>query len=116
MEILNFLRQPAQIESVHGGEGLCRNCRVLGPESFDTPVRFLYYTVLPSGASFGEHTHGDDNEVYLVLEGSGLYSMYGEAASVEAGDVLINKPFAFHFLKNTGDSEMRVLVFEVYNR
>lgn len=85
MEIVNFLRQPAQIESVHGGEGLCRNCRVLGPESFDTPVRFLYYTVLPSGASFGEHTHGDDNEVYLVLEGSGLYSMNGEAASVEAG-------------------------------
>ena len=42
MEIVNFLRQPAQIESVHGGEGLCRNCRVLGPESFDTPVRFLY--------------------------------------------------------------------------
>ena len=79
-------------------------------------MRFLYYTVLPSGASFGEHTHGDDNEVYLVLEGSGLYSMNGEAASVEAGDVLINKPFAFHFLKNTGDSEMRVLVFEVYNR
>ena len=78
MEIVNFLRQPAQIESVHGGEGLCRNCRVLGPESFDTPVRFLYYTVLPSGASFGEHTHGDDNEVYLVLEGSGLYSMNGE--------------------------------------
>lgn len=38
MEIVNFLRQPAQIESVHGGEGLCRNCRVLGPESFDTPV------------------------------------------------------------------------------
>ena len=75
MEIVNFLRQPAQIESVHGGEGLCRNCRVLG-----------------------------------------LYSMNGEAASVEAGDVLINKPFAFHFLKNTGDSEMRVLVFEVYNR
>ena len=88
MEIVNFLRQPAQIESVHGGEGLCRNCRVLGPESFDTPVRFLYYTVLPSGASFGEHTHGDDNEVYLVLEGSGLYSMNGEAAPVEAGDVL----------------------------
>ena len=80
MEIVNFLRQPAQIESVHGGEGLCRNCRVLGPESFDTPVRFLYYTVLPSGASFGEHTHGDDNEIYLVLEGSGLYSMNGEAA------------------------------------
>ena len=42
--------------------------------------------------------------------------MNGEAASVEAGDVLINKPFAFHFLKNTGGSEMRVLVFEVYNR
>lgn len=116
MEIANFLRRPARTEAVHGGEGLCRNCRVLGPESFDTPVRFLYYTVLPPGASFGEHTHGDDNEVYLLLEGSGLYGMNGETALVEAGDVLVNKPFASHFLKNTGNSEMRVLVFEAYNR
>jgi quercetin dioxygenase-like cupin family protein len=116
MEVVNFLRRPAQREAVHGGDSQCLNCRVLGPESFDTPVRFLYYTILPSGASFGEHAHGDDNEVYIILEGVGIYGMNGETVSVEAGDILINKPFASHFLKNTGSGEMRVLVFEVYNR
>lgn len=115
MKFVNFLEQPFQVESVHGGCGQCQNCRVMGPEAFDTPIRFFYYTVLPPQASFGEHKHGDDNEVYIVLEGEGRYTMNGESAPVKAGDILVNKPFATHALENTGDQPMRVLVFEVGN-
>ena len=115
MDIANFLDRPFQLEAVHGGEGLCRNCRVVGEEAFDTPLRFIYYTTLPPGASFGAHKHGDDNEVYLLLAGDGRYTMNGETAQVKAGDVLVNRPFATHSLCNTGEGPMRVLVFEVYN-
>lgn len=115
MEITNFFERPFQLEAVHGGEGLCQNCRVLGPEAFDTPVRFVYYTVLPPRASFGEHAHGDDNEVCIILEGEGRYVMNGEWAAVKAGDILVNRPFASHALANTGPGPLRVLVFEAYN-
>ena len=115
MNIVNFLEQDFQLESVHGGQGQCQNCRVMGPECFDTPIRFVYYTILPPDASFGEHTHGNDNEVYIVLEGEGRYVMNGEEAPVKAGDILVNRPFATHALFNTGSGPMRVLVFEAYN-
>ena len=53
--------------------------------------------------------------VYVILEGSGEYTMNGETVPVKTGDVLVNKPFAAHGLKNIGAGILRVFVFEVAN-
>ena len=116
MKIVNFLERPSAMESVHGGEGLCKNSCVMESHEFETPLRFIYYTELPPNASFGVHKHGNDNEVYVVLEGNGTFTMNDETVPVKTGDLLVNKPFASHGLQNGGEGIMRVLVFEVYNK
>lgn len=115
MTIRNFLKLNLVPEQIHEGEGLCPHTQAMPANLFQTPVRFVNYTILPPGASIGAHEHGNDNEMYICLEGSGEYEMNGERAKVEAGDIMLNEPFATHALFNTGANDMRLLVIEVYN-
>ena len=115
MLIRDFLKADMEKTAIHDGEGICENCMVFGPKDFEAPLRFLNYTIVPPKASFGLHAHGDENEVYVVLEGSGEYTENRETRLVSAGDILINARFAVHGIVNTGDKDMRLLVFEAYN-
>lgn len=111
----NFLDLPLRAERIHDGEALCQHGTLFDSAAFNTPIRFINYTVLPTGSSFGLHTHGNDNEIYVILEGSGIYGADGEQAQVREGDVLVNLPYGTHSLANTGTVPLRVLVLEVYN-
>ena len=110
----NFLAMPLHQEKIHDGDGECGHCTLFDASAFQTPIGFINYTVLPVGASFGLHTHGNDNEVYVILEGCGLYTADKEEAKVTTGDVLVNRPYGSHSLRNTGDIPLRVLVMEVH--
>ena len=116
MIVRNFLNAPLTAECIHEGEGLCPHCQIFFPEDLESPIRFINYTVIPPACSFGQHKHGDDNEFYVILEGSGEYTEDGNTVRVAAGDILMNARFASHGIRNTGDIDMRILVFEAYNR
>ena len=77
------------------------------------PVSFINYTIIPPGASFGPHRHGDDNEFYVVLDGEGVYTQDGTDTPVAAGDIIMNPAGGTHGIRNTGDRDMPLLVFEV---
>ena len=110
----NFLQLPLEDACIHEGEGLCKHATVFEGSEFATNVRFLNYTVVPVGGSFGVHTHGADNELYIVLEGKGIYEENGEKVAVCTGDIMVNAPFASHRIINDGESDLRLLVLEVY--
>ena len=61
---------------------------------------------LPPGGTLKEHRH-EQEEVYLVLEGSGLVKVGDEESSVEAGSVVFIPGDAPHSCENTGASELR---------
>lgn len=113
MLIHNFLTVPKKPEAIHGGEGLCPHATVFSGSEIDAPVQFINYTILPPGASFGMHTHGNDNEFYVVLSGQGLYQQDGQERPVEKGDIIMNAPFAAHGIRNTGSADLELLVLEV---
>lgn len=112
--IRNFLSMPLKQECIHGGEGLCAHATVFSENDFEAPVRFLNYTVVPKGGSFGLHKHGRDNEIYILLEGEGSYEADGVRRPVKTGDIMVNAPFAAHSIRNEGETEMRLLVLEAY--
>lgn len=115
MIIRNFLSAPRAKAVIHEGVGLCEHCAVFQEKDFTAPVRFLNYTIIPPKGSFGIHPHGDDNELYIILEGSGMYTENGVTAQVKDGDIIMNVCFAVHGIENTGDVPMRILVLEAYN-
>lgn len=97
----------------HHGKGMTRGKRLYSREDFDTPIMFLGYGEIPPGASIGYHGHREDEEVYIILEGTGLMTVNGQTRQVKAGDVILNKPWWKHGLENNSDQPLRTLIFEV---
>ena len=62
---------------------------------------------LPPGGALHEHRHTQE-EVYLVLEGSGLVRVGAEDLTVGAGSAVFIPGDALHSCENTGTSELRV--------
>ena len=113
MPIENFLNAPSSEAVCHDGEGLVKITELFRGV-FDTPLQFLHYTVLPARSSIGVHTHGDDEEIYIILDGNGIMDIDGTKVPVKTGDVILNRPFGTHGLANPSDSEeLKLLVAEV---
>ena len=95
----------------HDGIGEIKIANIF--DSFHTNMQFFHYTVLPPNTSIGTHKHGDDEEFYIILEGEGEMEIDGALYVIKTGDIIKNKPFGSHSLKNTSSNELRILVFEV---
>jgi len=111
--IRNFYNvQPDLVENIHDGEGVVKVATIF--DKFTTKMQFFHYTVLPPGTSIGSHKHENDEEFYVILEGSGEMEVDGKKQPVSAGDVVMNEPFGTHGLKNTSENEeLKIMVFEV---
>ena len=62
---------------------------------------------LPPGGALNEHRHSQE-EVYLVLGGSGIIKVGGEELAVEAGSAVFIPGDALHSCLNTGATDLRV--------
>ena len=114
MPIRNFLKTEPRIAPCHDGEGLVKMASIYKKEDFSTPLQFIHYTVLPPKTSIGLHKHGNNEEVYIIIEGSGIMEVDGEKTPVSEGDTILNRPLGSHALYNTSDdNELKILVFEV---
>ena len=113
MIVRNFLQQPAVMQNAHRGQGEIRNVFLYGAEDFTTPLRFVIYSEIQPGDSIGYHTHGENEEVYVVLEGEGTMTVNGECRKVTQGDVLLNRRGWSHGLVNDSNAVLKLLVFEV---
>lgn len=96
----------------HGGKELIRTRRVR-QRGDGTAFNFIDLTVLPVGSDIGLHRHTRDNEeVYVVVTGRGMMTLDGAEFEVSPGDVIVNRPGGEHALRNTGDTELRLVVLE----
>ena len=114
MPIKNFLKMEPKLSVCHNGEGLIKIVNIFDKDDFATSLQFIHFTVLPPTTSIGFHTHGNDEEIYIVMEGSGTMETDGKKTYVSAGDMILNKPYGSHALYNTSESEeLKILVFGV---
>jgi mannose-6-phosphate isomerase-like protein (cupin superfamily) len=104
---------PLERVVAHDGDGEILFHRAFTNAAFEGPWNFVDYAVLPPGTSIGQHQHGDDEELYLVLEGRGTMHIDGRDLPVEAGSVVINRRGGTHGLRNDGPTPLRLFVVEV---
>jgi mannose-6-phosphate isomerase-like protein (cupin superfamily) len=97
----------------HQGAGEILRHRPFSAADFAGDWHFVDYAILPPGASIGVHTHGDDEELYLVLEGRATMHLDGRDFPVTAGTLILNRPGGTHGLRNDSDAPVRLLVVEV---
>lgn len=66
--------------------------------------------MLPPGAAVPPHHHEVLEEVYYILEGSGVMTIGNEQREVGAGDAIYIPRNNRHSLTNTGSEPMRILL------
>jgi uncharacterized cupin superfamily protein len=70
-------------------------------------------TVVPAGkTAFPYHVHHANDEMFVILQGSGEYRFGGKTYPIKAGDVIgapAGGPDVAHQIINTGKEEMRYL-------
>ncbi|EKQ56501.1 MULTISPECIES: cupin domain-containing protein [unclassified Clostridium] len=114
MNVRNFLNSNMKDEpNCHDGQGILKHISLFDDEDFSSKLRFINYTILPAGTSIGLHTHSNDEEIYMILEGQGLMTVDDESKQVQQGDVIVNKTFGSHELINNSSDDLKILVFEV---
>ena len=94
------VRQKAQ-----GGEGEIRSRHPFSadrrPEG--TVFKMIGEMALAVGASIGFHVHKEDEEIYIINQGRGLYTRHdGRTAEVGPGDVTLTRKGQGHGLANIG--------------
>ncbi len=105
--------QTKTLDACHGGQGALQMLEAMARYDRSAGIRFVHDDVLPPGVSIGNHPHRHDEEIYLVLEGSGVMTVDGVDQPVQAGDLCFTTTGHSHGLANTGTRPLRLLVVGV---
>lgn len=101
-----------RVDECHGGVGHVDVFRPFERQPDGPQVDFIDLAVVPPGAEIGAHQHGDDEEWYVLLRGTAVMFLDGESFRVEAGDIVRNRPFGVHGLRNDSAQDVHLFVFQ----
>jgi mannose-6-phosphate isomerase-like protein (cupin superfamily) len=111
----HFCFESLDFESVIAHSG-CRPIlfRRVAEQSTGSACNFIDFSIVPVGADIGLHTHSLDNEeIYVVISGRGRMRLDDDEFDVGPGHVIVNRPGGTHSLKNTGATDVQLVVLEV---
>ena len=112
--IKNYLTAVKQRqESSHGGTGAVDLYEIWGRSDFTSDVDFIDRVVVPPGSKIGFHQHGENEEMYIVLEGKGLMNIEDEEFTVSKGDMILNPAGGRHGLVNNSAENIDLLVIQI---
>ncbi|OGV36776.1 MAG: hypothetical protein A2X48_17105 [Lentisphaerae bacterium GWF2_49_21] len=112
--IRKFEAAVKEFDKCHDGKGVLLCTEMLAEYQRKEPgVKFYHDNILQPGDSIGEHLHKDDEEVYIIIEGTGIMKVDGKEERVQSGDVCITRKGHSHSLVNTGKTPMHFLVVGV---
>ncbi len=97
--------KPVSAYAIRGGEGEARIFAAPLPQGA-APIGTASRIELEPGASIGEHIHIDDEEVYAVMSGTGIYCADGREIPAAPGDIFVTRKGMSHGLKNSGDTPL----------
>ena len=112
--ILNTTEGLGRARALVGGEGACRWKMLLYGMHLGHPWHTVEFVVIPPGASCGEHTHSDTEEIYYILSGRATMYLDGTPLEVSAGDLITTPIGSRHAIANHADQDMHLFVVEVF--
>ncbi len=113
MPVYTFINTELQRKSAHDGLGHV-NAATVRERIANSQINFLDIVVLPQGNSIGLHRHAaNDEEIYVIVSGTGLMNIDGSEVRVAEGDVIVNLPGGIHGLIADGNTDIRMVVIDV---
>jgi quercetin dioxygenase-like cupin family protein len=102
-----------KVANAHGGEGFIYWYRAFDESDFNSKWEFVDWVSIPPNCSVGIHKHDGNEEMYFVVNGTGLMTVDGEERIVTRGDVVLTKSGSSHGLKNNSNEDIDLFVVEV---
>jgi uncharacterized cupin superfamily protein len=99
----------SEIEVREGDMAFAR--RRLGAAAGCRRIGASVYVVPPGARQMPVHVHGDEEEIFYVLSGTGLGFEKGEAYRVGAGDTVVHPPHGRPHTFLAGDAGLELLAF-----
>jgi uncharacterized cupin superfamily protein len=103
-------RDDVRTRAVAFGE-LAFERRRLGHAAGAVRIGCSLYEVPPRARQMPVHVHGDEEEIFFVLEGSGMSWHRGQTCLVEPGDAIVHRPHAGEHTFFAGDGGLQLLAF-----
>jgi mannose-6-phosphate isomerase-like protein (cupin superfamily) len=112
--IKNFLTSNKQLqESSHEGTGAVELYEIWQNSDFKSNIDFFDRVVVPPNSTIGFHEHGENEEMYIVLEGKGLMKIEEDEVTVGKGDMILNPAGGGHGLINNSGKNIDILVIQI---
>lgn len=100
-------QMPVQIRpQMRGGKGQAQLTTLFAPEEITSSVRMCAQIRLQPGCSIGLHEHATEDEIYYLLQGTGVVMEDGKSYPVQAGDAVLTGNGESHAIENTGDEDL----------
>ena len=113
---MSMIRKPSAMktetrERMRGGDGSVTIRHYFEAAEFAAPVRLCARLTLPPGVGIGVHEHVTEDEVYVIVKGSGLLHDGERETRVGEGDAILTGRGGAHALRNDGDADLELMAF-----
>ncbi|MCB9764503.1 MAG: cupin domain-containing protein [Alphaproteobacteria bacterium] len=115
-KVIRFSSQTLVPTDAHDGKGEVLFRRVLTQDD-GSAFDFVDMTIVPPGCSVGLHTHeAEEEEHYFIFAGRGVMVLDDKTVTVQAGDLVVNRPGGTHSLENPGPLPLKMVVWQATRR
>ena len=95
--------------NMRGGTGTIRFRHAFKPSEFTAKSRLCATLLIPPGATIGRHEHVNEDELYVVLSGSGLLDAGTAQTRINPGDAVLTGGGGAHAVINDGTETLEIL-------
>ena len=96
-------------EQMRGGPGHVDIRHLFSNDEIKARTRLCAILTIPPGSGIGLHLHEAEDEIYLILSGSGVIDDGTTKSVVETGDAILTGNGASHSVLNTGTVALEIM-------
>ncbi len=109
----NFLEIQKRPAPSHYATGKVDLSQTSNPPDLKNKDDFFERVVIPPKTSMSYHKHGQDEEMYIILEGTGTVTIEGKEHVVKKGDLIKNPPYSSYDLVNDSDVDLELMILNL---
>ncbi|PNT93333.1 cupin domain-containing protein [Clostridium thermosuccinogenes] len=96
-------------EQMRGGKGSVEITHIYKQDEMKGKARLFAKITINPGCSIGFHEHSDEEEIFYIIKGKGIFDDNGTKKEICAGDAAITGGGASHSVENTGNEPLEML-------
>ena len=97
-------------KEMRGGNGEILIRHIWEPETeMRANTRMFSKITIKPGCSIGEHSHGEEEEIFYVVKGTAEFSDNGKTVVLTQGDSMLTGGGSSHSVKNIGSDDVELI-------